>query len=80
MNLLNLIFILRAVAAVVAVGKRLNDGAADVVVAGVNENVGAVVGLVVGKPNDEPTVVVGAPGNIEVGAAKENLKSFFFFY
>jgi hypothetical protein len=61
------------VGAVVVVGKRLNDGTVEVAVAGVNENVPAVVGFATGKPNDEPIVVVPAvlaAGNNEVEPPK----------
>ncbi len=72
----NLIEILRAVVeAVVAVEKRLNVGAVDIAVDGVNENVLAVVGFVTAKPNDEPAAVVAvlvAGNNEVVPVPKEN--------
>jgi hypothetical protein len=66
-EIFNCIKILRAVvAAVVAVGKRLNDDAVDVAVDGANENVPVVVGLDTAKPKDVPAVVEVAVGNNEV--------------
>jgi len=80
-NIWNKISILRAaVAAVVVVGKILNDGAVDVVAVGANENVPAVVGFVTEKPNDAPAAVVAA-GNNEVEPEEDkstNQMSFFF--
>jgi len=80
-NIWNKISILRAaVAAVVVVGKILNDGAVDVVAVGANENVPAVVGFVTEKPNDVPAAVVAA-GNNEVEPEEDkstNQMSFFF--
>jgi hypothetical protein len=77
-NIWNKISILRA--AVVVVGKILNDGAVDVVAVGANENVPAVVGFVTEKPNDVPAAVVAA-GNNEVEPEEDkstNQMSFFF--
>ena len=64
-----------AVEAAVAVGKRPNDGTvvADAVdVAGVNENVGAVVGFVTGNPNEAVGAVLAAGNNDEPVVPPEN--------